>query len=99
MAVDDTYVKQPPSEDAYYCSELVVDAFKYANGGNEFFPEEPMSFIDMNTGEVHEYWIRYYNKYLGMELPVGEPGSSPGHISLSPKIKIVHRYGFLDNWN
>ena len=95
MPYDEAYLS---GEDAYYCSELVVDAFKYANGGNEFFPEEPMSFVDLNTGEVHENWIRYYNKYLGMELPVGEPGSSPGHISLSPKIEIVHRYGYLANW-
>jgi uncharacterized protein YycO len=84
-------------EDAYYCSELVVDAFKYANGGKEFFPEQTLSFIDRNTGEVHEYWTRYYNKYLGMSLPVGEPGSSPGHISLSPKIEIADHYGFLAN--
>ncbi|UCG24909.1 MAG: hypothetical protein JSW55_02625 [Chloroflexota bacterium] len=85
-------------EDAYYCSELVVKAFRHANGGYEFFPEQPMSFVDLDTGEVHENWRRYY-KHLGMELPVGELGSSPGEISLSPKIEIVHRYGFLTNWH
>lgn len=85
-------------EDAYYCSELVVDAFKHANGGNEFFPEKPMSFVDLDTGEVHENWKRYYGQ-LGMNLPVGEPGSSPGDISILPKIKILHRYGFLTNWD
>ena len=84
-------------EDAYYCSELVVDAFRYANDDEEFFPEQPMSFINRNTGEVHENWKRYY-KRLGMELPVGELGSSPGEISLSPKIEILHRYGFLTHW-
>jgi uncharacterized protein YycO len=84
-------------EDAYYCSELVVDAFRYANDGEEFFPEQPLSFIDRKTGEVHENWERYY-KRLGMELPVGELGSSPGEISLSPNIEILHRYGFLTHW-
>jgi hypothetical protein len=84
-------------EDAYYCSELVVDAFRYANNDEEFFPEQPMTFINRNTGEVHENWTRYYER-LGMALPVGEPGSSPGEISLSPKIEILHRYGFLTNW-
>ena len=84
-------------EDAYYCSELVVDAFRYANDDEEFFPEQPMSFIDRNTGEVHKNWERYY-KRLGMDLPVGELGSSPGEISLSPKIEILHRYGFLTHW-
>ena len=84
-------------EDAYYCSELVVDAFRYANNDEEFFPEQPMTFINRDTGEVHENWKKYY-KRLGMELPVGELGSSPGEISLSPKIEILHRYGFLTNW-
>jgi uncharacterized protein YycO len=84
-------------EDAYYCSELVVDAFRYANDDEDFFPEQPMSFIDRNTGEVHKNWERYY-KRLGMDLPVGELDSSPGEISLSPKIEILHRYGFLTHW-
>jgi hypothetical protein len=84
-------------ENAYYCSELVVDAFRYANEDVAFFPEQPMSFIDRNTGEVHENWTKYYQR-LGMELPVGEHGSSPGEISLSPKIEVLHRYGFLTHW-
>ena len=33
-------------EDAYYCNELIVDAFKYANNGIALFPEHPMSFRD-----------------------------------------------------
>lgn len=61
-------------DDAYYCIELVVDAFRYANDDEEFFPEQPMSFINRNTGVVHENWKKYY-KRLGMELPVGELGS------------------------
>jgi hypothetical protein len=84
-------------EDAYYCSELVADAFRYANDDEEFFPEQPLSFINRNTGEVQENWKKYY-KRLGMELPAGELGSSPGEISLSPKIEILHRYGFLTHW-
>ncbi len=31
-------------EDALYCSELIADSFKYANGGVTVFPENPMSF-------------------------------------------------------
>jgi hypothetical protein len=84
-------------EDAYYCSELVVDAFRYANNDEEFFPEQPMTFIDKDTGEVHENWKRYYKRF-DMDIPRGELGSSPGEISLSPKIEIVHRYGYLTNW-
>lgn len=84
-------------EDAYYCSELIVDAFKYANNGIAFFPEHPMSFRDEETGEILDYWKRYY-AYFGMDVPEGESGSNPGEISLSDKIEIIHRYGFLTNW-
>ena len=87
-----------PSDRAYYCSELVVDAFKCANGGKEFFPEHPMSFRDMETNEIPHYWKERFEKF-GMQVPEGEPGSNPGSISLSCHIDIVHRYGFLTNWS
>jgi hypothetical protein len=44
-------------ESALYCSELVVDMFKHANSGTELFPESPMSFRDIETGEIHENWV------------------------------------------
>jgi hypothetical protein len=84
-------------DDAYYCSELVVDAFKFANDSEEFFQELPMTFIDRETGKVHANWEKYYKRY-GMAIPVGELGSSPGEISMSPKIEIIHRYGSVTNW-
>lgn len=84
-------------EDAYYCSELVVDAFKYSNEGAEVFPEEPMSFRDAITGEVLEYWKKYY-AYFGRPVPEGEPGSHPASISKSPKLRIVARLGELTGW-
>lgn len=86
-------IKEP-----YYCSELIVDAFKYANSNLEFFPEEPMSFRDETTAEILEYWKKYY-ALLGRPVPVGEMGSNPGKFSLSNKINILHRYGFLRNWH
>ncbi|MCY4560276.1 MAG: YiiX/YebB-like N1pC/P60 family cysteine hydrolase [Chloroflexi bacterium] len=86
-----------PSEEAYYCSELVVDAFKCANDGNEFFPEHPMSFRNENTGQILPYWERYFSK-LNADVPDGQSGSNPGSISLSDRIDIVHRYGSITNW-
>lgn len=85
-------------EDAYYCSELIVDAFKYANNGIALFPEHPMSFRDPATGEILDYWKRYY-AHFGREVPDGQPGSNPGEISMSDKLEIVHRYGYLTNWH
>lgn len=69
MPYDDRYLTD---EDALYCSELIVDMFKSANGGVEFFPEAPMSFRDIETGELHDYWVRHYNDYFGMPVPTGE---------------------------
>lgn len=73
---------------ALYCSELVVDMFRAANGGREFFPEEPMSFRDPQTGQVLPAWREYYAKF-GMPVPDGQPGSNPGSISRDARLRIV----------
>ncbi len=84
-------------EGALYCSELVVDMFKHANDGSAFFPEEPMSFSDNQTGEIHEDWIAYY-AYFGMTVPQGQPGSNPGGISLDSKIEIYDVIGEIPGY-
>lgn len=94
MAYDAVYLT---GEDAYYCSELIVDSFKVASGDENFFPEHPMSFRDPKTGEILEYWKQYY-AYFGRPVPDGEPGSHPATLSLSTKLSIVHRYGHIANW-
>ena len=77
---------------ALYCSELVVDMFSHANGGQAFFAERPMNFRDLNTGELHPAWIEYYAKF-GMDVPEGEPGSNPGTISKDFRLEIVSVQG------
>lgn len=79
-------------EGSLYCSELVIDMFKSANNGVEFFVEKPMSFIDLVTGDIHPVWIEYYAKF-GMEVPAAHPGSNPGDISKDDRITIVHAAG------
>lgn len=79
-------------ESALYCSELVVDMFKHANGGAPFFVERPMRFRDLATGQIHPTWIEYY-AYFGMEVPSGEPGSNPGDISRDPRLEIYRAIG------
>lgn len=76
-----------PDQAALYCSELIVDMFRHANGGAEFFRETPMSFSDPVTGEILPGWINYYEAF-GLEVPEDEPGSHPGEISLDPRITI-----------
>ena len=81
-----------PDATKLYCSELVVDMFKHANDGNEFFEETPMSFRDLNTGLIHPHWVNHY-RYFGLDVPDGEPGSSPGDISLDDRIEVYKIHG------
>ncbi len=84
-AYDDLYLTD---EAKLYCSELVVDMFKAANGGEEFFVERPMSFRDPATGQILPAWKAYYD-HFGMPVPEGSPGSNPGDISKDKKISIL----------
>jgi hypothetical protein len=71
----------------YYCSELVYDAFLFANGGAPFFALTPMTFKIPSTGEFSEGWVAHYKK-LNMPVPEGEPGCNPGGLSRSEKIAL-----------
>lgn len=93
--LDTPYDQQFGSDNtAIYCSELIVDAFRYANGGAYFFPESPMTFSDPNTGEILDYWKRYYATF-GRPVPKGEIGSNPGELSLSQKLGTLLPLGRL----
>ena len=78
--------------DTYYCSELVYEAFKYANGGEELFQLYPMTFIDPETNDTFGIWSNYYSE-LGKSIPEGKPGLNPGGISKSDEIEIIHIFG------
>jgi hypothetical protein len=71
----------------YYCSELIYDAFLFANHGRPFFELAPMTFRSPVTGEVSEEWLTHYRQ-LGLPVPEGAPGCNPGGLSRSEKIKI-----------
>ena len=77
--------------DKYYCSELIYDAFKYANHDQPFFQLEPMTFKQPGSEEYFPVWVDYYRK-LGIKIPEGEPGCNPGGLSRSDKIDIVHEW-------
>jgi hypothetical protein len=75
----------------YYCSELIYDAFKYANNGIDVFVLAPMTFKKLGTDQFSPVWVNYYLK-LGIPIPEGEPGCNPGGISLSDKIEILKHF-------
>jgi hypothetical protein len=72
----------------YYCSELIYDAFQYANHGRPFFRLESMTFKKPGSDDYFPVWIDYYKK-LGAAIPEGKPGCNPGGLSRSSKINIV----------
>ncbi len=72
----------------YYCSELIYDAFAFANNGKPFFQLEPMTFKEPKSKNYFPVWIEYYQK-LQMDIPEGKPGINPGGISRSEKIEFI----------
>lgn len=79
------------SNGKYYCSELVYDAFKDANGGEPFFPLFPMTYKAPGTPDFFPVWVDYFAR-LKMEIPEGKPGCNPGGISRSEKLEILGTY-------
>jgi hypothetical protein len=77
--------------DAYYCSELIYEIFRRANGGKPVFPLQPMTFKDPKTGLTLPAWRDYFAN-LGVDIPEGKPGINPGGISRSPALTIVYSY-------
>jgi hypothetical protein len=72
----------------YYCSELLYDAFAFANKGKPFFVLEPMTFKQPSSETFFPVWISYYAE-LNMPIPEGKLGINPGGISKSDKIEII----------
>lgn len=82
---DDEYVY---NNESYYCSELIYDAFLFANAGQSFFKLYPMTYKQPGTNAYFPAWTAYYNA-LGKPIPEGLPGCNPGGMSTSDKIEII----------
>ncbi|MEM6317469.1 MAG: YiiX/YebB-like N1pC/P60 family cysteine hydrolase [Bacteroidota bacterium] len=73
---------------SWYCSELLYDAFKTANGGKDFFELAPMTYKDPATQEYFPAWVDYYEE-LNKDIPEGKLGLNPGSISRSERIRVI----------
>jgi hypothetical protein len=82
---DEEYVYNNGS---YYCSELIYDAFLFANNNKPFFTLEPMTYKQPGTNVFFPAWVAYF-KSISKNIPQGQPGCNPGGISLSDKITVV----------
>lgn len=62
--------------------------FRAANGGVEFFREDPMSSRAPATGALQLTWVEDCG-YFRMDVPEGRPGSNPGDLSRDDRLDIV----------
>ena len=80
------------SNNKYYCSELIYDAFKYANNDQPIFKLQKMTYNDPATNDIFPIWEQYFQE-LNIPVPEGKDGLNPGGMSMSNYIDIVHFYG------
>ena len=52
----------------------------------------PMKFGD-GEKEVSDYWKKYYEE-LGVPVPVGQPGTNPGQLAKSEKLKYIGKLDY-----
>ncbi len=75
-----------PNNDAWYCSELVYEAF-VDDDGRRVFEAHPMTFKD-HTGNIAPLWVEHF-KRINAEVPEGVMGTNPGDMSKSNNIYFV----------
>ena len=71
----------------YYCSELLYDAFLFANDNQPFFQLFPMTYKEPNSENFFPVWVEHFAKQ-GIEIPEGKPGCNPGGMSLDEKVEM-----------
>lgn len=52
----------------------------------------PMKFGD-GEQEISDYWQKYYEE-LGMQVPVGQPGTNPGQLARSEKLRYIGKLDY-----
>lgn len=86
MPYDDAYVYD---NEAYYCSELIYDAFLYARK-KPLFTLAPMTFKSQKSDTFFAPWVNYYQD-LGIEIPEGELGCNPGGMANEDVFEFVKK--------
>ncbi len=85
------------SPDALYCSELILEMFRHANNGVAVFPNTPLSFRDVQSGELLADWVAHYAE-VGREVPEGAAGSHPAGLSRDARIEVYHVQGQIPGY-
>ena len=74
-----------PDNGKFYCSQYIAEILP-------IFDIVPMKFGD-DVKEISDYWKKYYEK-LGVPVPVGQPGTNPGQLAKSGKLKYIGKLDY-----
>ena len=75
-----------PDNEAMYCTELVRESYRKADGAY-LFGNKPMNFRNAE-GEFPLYWQQLF-ALIGQEIPQGLPGTNPQDMSAEPVLRTV----------
>ena len=74
-----------PDNGKFYCSQYIAEILP-------IFDIVPMKFGD-GEKEISDYWNKYYEE-LGVPVPVGQPGTNPGQLAKSGKLKFIGKLDY-----
>lgn len=69
----------------FYCSQYIAEILP-------IFDIVPMKFGD-GEKEVSDYWKKYYED-LGVPVPLDKPGTNPGQLAKSEKLKYIGKLDY-----
>ncbi len=74
-----------PDNGSFYCSQYIARILP-------IFKSIPMQFGD-GEKTISDYWKKYYEE-LGVEVPLGLPGTNPGQLSESEKLRFIEKLDY-----
>lgn len=78
-----------PDNGRMYCSELVYESFRTANG-TPLFTSRPMNFRNAD-GEIPVFWTDLFTR-LGEPIPEGVPGTNPNDMAREASLGVINQY-------
>ncbi len=76
-----------PDNGKFYCSELVYDCYRHADG-TPLFTAKPMNFRDAD-GNMPAYWLELFGR-LGEPVPEGVLGTNPNDLAKETILTVVY---------
>ena len=74
-----------PDNGKFYCSQYIAEILP-------IFDIVPMKFGEVEK-DISDYWKKYYEE-LGVPVPVGQPGTNPGQLAKSGKLKYIGKLDY-----